>query len=372
MKKAILLLSLILLVVLFSGCVIDGNGNGGSLPYKNDIITIEDYYVSDRNPYEGGIVVLELVLKNNGEESAPRVEIGFDTPGFYIKELNCDGTEAVISDEEEGSCVFDRNSAFGPIESLDNGGERRIILTLQVRNIGILRPHTYTITYYIEYDYSGFRKMDIPIIDGVTLKTPLSQYSQSTATYGPIQLTFKPPERGERVEGGQTIKEYWGVRDSPFKVEMSFTHVGSSSIGNIRQPKIEASGVRLDLRGSLEIASVGEEGDETMLPCQFYVGDGDYLFSDRSIDIPDELMCNFQSVPFSDPSFDEPETSATIWTDFNYTYRYTNSQDFEIQPLPEESPTTTTEETTTTTAPATTTTTTLPTTTTTNPPPPPP
>lgn len=314
-------------MVLFSGCIeppTDG------FPYKNDIITIEEYYVSDKNPYEGGIVVVEFVLKNNGEELVPRVEIGFDTPGFDIKDLFCEGTEEDISDDkEEGSCVFDKSSEFWEIESLDYGGTRRVILTLQVRSIGLLRPQTYTITYYIEYDYSGFRKMDIPIIDGETLKKPLSQYSQSTATYGPIQLTFKAPERGERVEDGQTIKEYWGVRDSPFKVEMRFTHVGSSSIGTIRKPKIEAGKVRLDLRGSLKIASV----DGTELPCDFEKI-GAYLFSkeDKEVKVPDELMCNFQSVSFS-----EPETKATIWTEFDYTYRYTKSQDFEIQPLPEES-----------------------------------
>jgi hypothetical protein len=172
--------------------------------------------------------------------------------------------------------------------------------------------------------------MDIPIIDGDTLREPLSQYSQSTPTYGPIQLTFDPPVRGERVEDDKTIKEYWGVRDSPFKVDMKFTHVGSSSIGMIETPKIKAGKVKLDLRGSLKRAVVA--GVE--LPCYFNADDEGYLFSNKDITVPDELMCNFQSVSFIDEHDNEPEVKATIWADFDYTYSYTNSQDFEIQPLP--------------------------------------
>jgi len=337
MKKAILLLSLVL-VVFFSGCVGEPTEE---LPYKNDIITIEEYYASDRTPYEGAVVLVELVLKNNGEESVPRTKVEFDASGFTIEDLSCEGIEikedlnceGVIGEikGDDCYCVFDGNNE---IESLENGGERRVILTLQVPPRGLLHSYTLSLSYSIEYDYSGFRKMDIPIIDGETLKKPLSEYSQSTATYGPILLTFELPPRGEHVEEGQTIKEYWGVRDTPFNVKMEFTHVGSKSIGTIREPKIEEDMVKLDLRGSLEIAySVNEEGDKLYLPCYFDVGTGGYLFSNKEIKVPGELMCNLQSTVFKDGEYEEPETRATIWAEFDYRYHYTNSQDFEIQPI---------------------------------------
>lgn len=334
MKKTILLLSLVL-VVFFSGCV---QPSAEGLPYKNDIITIEEYYVSDSTPYEGALVLVELVVKNNGEEDVPWMEIGFDASGFEIKSLSCEGGGSDIS-ADEASCTFDKNHPLGEIESLDYGGERRAVLTMKVPDRPLLHPYTLSLSYSIEYNYSGFRKMDIPIIDGETLRRPLSEYSQSTPTYGPILLTFEPPYRGERVEDGQTIKEYWGVRDSSFNVEMKFTRVDTKSIGTIREPKVEAGMVKLDLRGSLEKAYFVEEGVKTFLPCDFYEKEGYFFSNDRpekpplkEIKVPGELMCNFQSTVFTE-DYTEPETTATIWADFNYTYRYTNTQDFEVQPL---------------------------------------
>jgi hypothetical protein len=169
--------------------------------------------------------------------------------------------------------------------------------------------------------------MDIPIVDGVTRKKPMSDYTQSTPTYGPIRLEFEPPIRGERVEDDKTIKESWGVRDTPFKVEMDFKDVGSKSIGSITDTVIEKEMVRLDLRGGLKIAKVGT----TELPCDFE-RDGVLYYSDDELAVPGTLICNFQSTVFSGSGYDEPETTANIWAEFNYTYRYTKSQEFEIQP----------------------------------------
>jgi hypothetical protein len=328
-RKLILLCSLSV-IVLLSGCNDKENGVV-EIEYKDDIITIEDFYISDRKPYENAVTMIDFLVKNNGEFPVDRVEIGFDAPGFYIDSLVCEGTTPFPkeSGDDNNTCVFDKLSSMSVIEPLDT---RTVTIALKVRNIGLLHPQTYTMTFYVEYDYFGFRKMDIPIIDGETRKKPLSKYGQSSQTYGPIHLDFKPPVRGEKVEEGKTVKEHWGVRDQPFKVEMEFKHVGRSSIGAITDPKIEKGKVRLDLRDSLERGSVGGLD----LPCEFCeMGDPDcvapmsgYLFSNKSLEIPDELSCNFQARGFSGP-----EMTATIWAEYNYTYIYTNSQDFEIQPL---------------------------------------
>lgn len=328
-RKLILLCSLSV-IVLLSGC--NGKEDGiVEIEYKDEIITIEDFYISDRKPYENAITVVDFLVKNNGEFPVDRVEIGFDAPGFTIDSLTCEETAPFPkeSGDDPNTCVFDKSSSISVIEPLDT---RAVTIALKVRDIGLLHPQTYTMTFYVEYDYFGFRKMDIPIIDGETRTKPISKYGQSSQTYGPIHLSFKPPVRGEKVEEGKTVKEYWGVNDQPFKVEMEFKHVGRSSIGAITDPKIEKGKVRLDLRDSLERASVGIVD----LPCDFcMMGQPGcdapmpgYMFSNKSIDVPDELSCNFQSLGFSGP-----ETTATIWAEYNYTYRYTNSQDFEIQPL---------------------------------------
>ncbi len=324
MKKNILLASLVLVVVL-SGCVEQPSDSG--LTYKNDVITVEDYYVSDKIPYQNSPVTIEFLVKNNGEEAVPRVEVGFPNhPGFKIIDLACEGTIPLDKDGDGTieTCVFDENNDFEELESLDT---RSILLTLKAMDLGLLNAQTYTMSYYIEYDYSGFRKMDIPIIDGVTLDKPLTPYSQSTPTYGPIKTEFEMPARAEKVVDDKVVKEYWGVGTKPFKVSMKFTHIGSTSIGNIREPKIEAGKVVLDLRGSLEIGKVGEGDDITELPCDFESSGNVYISKD-DLTIPSELVCSFQAVPFEDP-----ETLATIWADFSYTYRYTVSEQFDIQPF---------------------------------------
>lgn len=325
------LAAFLVLAVILSGCVEQDGDDIVELEYKDDVITIEDFYVSDRTPYEGAVTVVDFYLKNNGEYPVTRVEVAFDAPGFEIEELVCEGGSSI-----DNACIFDKDGEYGEIEPFDT---RKVTLELGVLRIGLLKPQTYTITYYTEYDYFGFRKMDIPIIDGVTVRKPLSEYSQSTPTYGPIKLSFEPPLRGERIEGDKTIKEYWGVRDDPFKVEMEFKHVGSRSIGEITDPEIEKCDVKLDLRGSLERASIGG----VYLPCDFCGGgepdctdkERGYLFSNKTLDIPAKLTCNFYSPTFSDPQFEDPETVATIWAEFNYTYRYTKAQSFDIQPLNE-------------------------------------
>ncbi len=146
MKKNLLLAVLVLVVVFISGCVDQATVEG--LPYKNDIITIEEYYVSDRTPYEGSVLVIEFLVQNNGKEPVPRVKVGFDTPRFIIRDLDCEDPTAPTNTDNEGgndACVFmfREDNVFGEIEPFDT---RRVILTLQAQEQGILRPVASAIT----------------------------------------------------------------------------------------------------------------------------------------------------------------------------------------------------------------------------------
>ncbi len=134
------------------------------------------------------------------------------------------------------------------------------------------------------------------------------------------------PARGQKIVDDRTIDLYWGVDTQPFRIEFDFTHVGSGSIGSIRDPIIEEGDIRLDLRDSLEIAYLNDD-EKRQLKCDFSDNNG-YLYSDEDVEVPGKLICNFQSLPF-----DEPETQATIWVDYVYTYKYTKSERFEINPI---------------------------------------
>lgn len=320
MKKLFLVIALVV-VVAVSGCT--NPQTSGEIKYGNDILTVGEFYVSDRTPYEGETVVMEMILQNNGEYTIPNSEINFKTPGFEILEISCDGSNNyIIGDQNDAKCKFSGDSK---IESLDY---RMVILKMRVKDIGILTEKVYTVNYNIKYDYSGFRSMNIPIIDGVTVKTPSSKYSQSAETYGPIKLSFELPETGQTTEDGKTIYQYWGVRNNPFKVKFMFRHVGSSSIGEIKDPVIEKGDVVLDSRGSLKIASFGGSN----FYCNFEEKSG-ALSSTKEIELPGELVCSFQSTQSWDTD-SNPETYASLWVSYDYTYEYSRSYDFTIEPNP--------------------------------------
>jgi len=306
MRKLILLL---VLVVVLSGCI---GQNGTTTSYKNDIITVEDYSVSTVNPYVGSTTTIEFAIKNNGDKAVNEVEVNFfDTPGFEVVSIDCDGKI------KEGQTKCDQTD-FGSIESLDF---RTISLTLKAISSG-----AYTVSYSVDYEYSGFRKADIPIVDGITRKEPIAEFSQSTSTYGPVTLTFEPPVGKERKQGSTTIKEYWIVGNNPFEIKMNFKHVGSSSVGSIQPINIAAGNVNLDLRGSLVIG----QSDGIELSCDFSEYNN-LLFSDKELEVPGTLTCNLQPA-----STVELETMATIWAEFSYNYKYINTEAFNVQAIEEE------------------------------------
>jgi hypothetical protein len=312
--------------VFLSGCVNQSKPNG-TLQYKNDVVTIEDYKVLDRKPYVGAFTTISFSIKNNGEFPLDRVRVKFDAPGFTIPSdgIGCEDTSAVQAD----GCLYQKDVGVGSIEPFDT---RQITLTLQAPDVNIRQAQALTITYAIDYDYSGFRKADLPIIDGITRTKPIASYAESSQTYGPIALSFDQPVGSERVEGDTVIKEYWGTAKSPFSVKLKFTNVGTLPLSGVI-PVIKAGKVEADLRGALAVAMIGgprlacdlcSPGDEGCTGT-----DSSKMYSSKDIKIPGQIICNFQAADFQGP-----ETTATLWVDYYYTYRFIKSETITIQPLP--------------------------------------
>jgi len=296
-----------------SGCV---NQPEPSAEYKNDVITVEDYYVSNIMPKAGSEVTMWFVVQNNGEHPVSRVVVSFfDTGGLGITELRCAGTES-----DGNACVFDSGNEAGALEPLD---VRSVELRLSVPGESVIKKATpFTLSYYVEYDYEGYRKADLPVVDGTTLRTATSKFSQSTASYGPIRLDFEMPARGEHKEDGNVVKDYWGVKGEPFEVIVKFTDVAGSGLKD-KTPEIAAGSVKLDAKGSLQLA--------TDSACDFEPDNG-YLYSTKDVNVPGELSCSFQSYDFT-----EPEVLATLWAEYSYTYSYTLAEKFDVQPAGQQS-----------------------------------
>lgn len=278
--------------------------DGGKRPieYKNDVITLEDYRVTDKSPYENGITTIEFDVKNNGDKTIPYVEVYFfDSGGFKFEELKCEAVNSEKLGNEK--CIFKN------LEPLDT---RSVLLTLRAPSAKKLIVER-TVSFSVKYDISGSRDALIPIIDGTTKKKPSSKFSQSTPSYGPISLNIEPKLEREIVVGDKTVKEYWGVYGRTFETEFKFTHVGS-------EQKIVAVNIS---KGNVSFKLSGLDVSEN---CDFNKVQ-DYWYSKKWIVVPyDTLFCNFN------PTENLPEYTAVISVEFNYTYEFLRDETFIVQP----------------------------------------
>jgi len=311
-------------MVALSGCV--GQEKTGGPQYKNDVITIEDYYVSNLKPYAGSEATMEFLVQNNGENPMGRVKVDFfSLSGLTIVELKCSGTDPEYSaSRQSAGCTFDSTNAAGAIEPFD---VRKVTMRLKMPDLELKTPKEFTVSYYVEYDYAGFRVANVPIVDGETVTKASTSFSQSTSSYGPIRLDFELPVRGEHKENGQTVKEYWGVKGQPFEIKMKFTNVATSKLKDA-SPLLKAGKVRLDVKEMLNpMAGTG---------CGLCIGGASgcpgtnpkYAYPLKDVKVPAEVSCDFKPL-----GFETPEAMATMSADFSYTYRYVLSEKLSMQPL---------------------------------------
>ncbi len=336
MSKSLLLF--LAIVIFLAGCTTPPSDP----TLKNDVIAIENYFVSSVSPYENTPVILQFDIVNNGDQSTPYSEVEFfDVPGFSINSLKCEPSH-VSRSGVNNKCFFDGNAFLEPLD-------RRTITVGLTPNEQISSPTPHTVSIAVRYVYFGSRDVSIPVIDGQTRTKPLSSFRENEPSVGPVVLNIDPSlERSVQV-GDKTIHENWAVGGStplPFLVRFEFKHIGSLKE---RILDINVSDLRLDLGGlSAEgICDFCIPSEGCNHPIEFYVPDlsagyfqninvlkdmlDDYdHFSKKSVRIPTEsLICTFKPVPSP-----QPEYSATISAMFAYKYEIIKTQDFVIQPLP--------------------------------------
>jgi hypothetical protein len=318
MRKQIPLLLCLALVsaVALSGCLTNQSPTT-TASYKNDVVTVEDYYVSNLQPYAGSETTMSFLVQNNGEQPVGRVKVSLSS-NMEMVDLRCSGAASYDTGSGVRYCVFDASNDAGSIEPFD---VRSVELRLNANDL-VSKPTEFVVSYSVEYDYAGYRKADLPVVDGTTVRTASSSYSQSTASYGPVLLSFELPARGTHKEDGQTVTDYWGVRGEPFEVVMKLTDVASSK-SKSKNLVLAKGSIMLDTKKSLQVA----DG----MPCDFDVdASTGYLYSSKDVKVPGELRCSFKSYDFS-----EPETFATLWAEYSYTYGYTLTEKFQVQPVGE-------------------------------------
>jgi len=305
MRKIVLFL---VLAVFFSGCI---STAPAPRQFKNDGITLESYSVTTVKPFAGSSTSVQFNVQNSIDKRVRNVEISFfDLPGFKILKIDCGGG----TKKDDHTCFYDK------IEALDF---KRFSITLQAPPSDIIKaPTIFPISFSVKYDQTGYKQMDIPIIDDVTLHEPKTPYKESSTSFGPVKVDFESPIGRETKKGKSVIQEHWAVRGSSFQVKFKFSYQGDSSIGDIIPVNISKENIHLEYT-NVEIAKE--------LYCNFD-GNNGVATANIDIEIPRtssrSLICNFNSA-----NFREAERIATISVSYLYTYQFIRTEKITVIPV---------------------------------------
>lgn len=288
-------LFLILLIIL-SGCITS------STPYQNDVIVQENYVLTRANPFTDSTTTIRFNLRNLGRDVVPRTIVDFfDLQGMGVDSLQC----------QNGYKISDHSCQFTNIDSLDT---RLVSITLHTPSSDIIKsPTSFQISYKISFDYSGFRRIAIPVIDDSQESQPQNKYSISDPSTGPIEVAFEPPIGAITKQGNQQVTEYWGIKGDSFDIRMDFKQAVQSAIPT----NISAGNIKLNLQG----LTINQHSK-----CDFNSG----LTANSDITVGNDqvsLSCSFTPQPFS-----KAETMTVIDVNYAYTFETIKSETFTVYP----------------------------------------
>jgi len=306
MRKLELTLIFLCGIFFVAGCIRQQPSTVEYKEYKNDIITAEGISVSNLRPYAGSQITFEGEIKNNGDKM-----LDVETMFFNIQAIENINITYCDEPAEKKVTINSIGCIFKNVEPFET---RRIILN-GTTFPNIISPMSFSISYSIRYNVTGYRIATIPIIDETTRKTPLSSFTLSKPSIGPLVLNIDTPISRERKVGEKIIKESWAIKDQPFEVKFSFEDVVGKGIATIYNLRINMTDLMVY--------------DPSL--CDFNVS-GDQLILNKDIRVAgksETFMCYFISKDMT-----KPEVSAIISAEFNYTYEFGGSQSFTILPKP--------------------------------------
>jgi len=278
--------------------------------FKNDIITIEDHFANaELSPGDNGRI--EFWVKNNGDKDVKNVEVKFfDFPEVQTPSLSC---ERQVSYPYRGvglNCIFDK---LNPLEN------RKVKFTFQATE------YTKSISFYVNYPYSGSRIFAIPIIDDTILKEPPVKSYISDPTYGQVLVEFDA--EGKLVtKDKQTTKEYWGRKGESTQIEIKFSARGSTTnlgpratVNDIVIPK---ESVKIKFIGVEEAECEGSKQKATQSIAILESPKAIKPMSSREAD--NTIKCNIKA------DVKGLWKIVNVEVTFDYAYQFTNTQQISI------------------------------------------
>jgi len=300
-QAAILLLivGLVVLFLFFSPQLFRSGPTPPAIVYKNDIISLENFGISNLRPIKGGKLTISFDLLNNGDKTVDNIEIDFtgttNQGNIDIKEC-----ESTTPDNRKKKCKFT------DLLSLDT---RRFVAEYTAPD-----PFSATIAVKATYPYKGSREALVPIIDDKTVKTPPKQFVQSQPSFGPFAVDIIPPTKG------------WAIANQPFELIFKLRFVGSTAIGipvdPLNQLKLEKGKFKVTLEGLKVVNCISQLAGKA----------GDTIITnDKEIVVNREYSCNLQAI---DATGQFGYKLGIVEVDFSYTYGFVRSQAITVRPTP--------------------------------------
>jgi len=298
-------LFLIGIIVFLSGCI---NLSTSPSFYKNDVITVENYVLTDAEPIPGSTTTIKFNIMNNGDRPVPKAFVNF----FDTKNL------ATNVDCKSGIRLSDSSCEYDNIPSLD---DRSFAITFKMpTKEDVKGPITLTFNYEIDYNYQGSRRIILPIIDDTKIKEPITKFQTGQPSIGPVTADFDPPVGRTTKQNNQVVKEYWGVKGYSFEISVKFSEVASNVVGNVKPVNLTAGRVNLRLSGMVV---------DPERRCDFS-GTSGTIYSAIDVTIPgspNNLVCNFRALDFTGR-----EKTVAIDANFAYTIQILRSETITIVP----------------------------------------
>lgn len=305
----------IVAVVIFPRLGINFSGGYGppvpTAKFSNDVISAGGFSISDRAPFSGSSMTMIFSVTNNGDKdfgASNGLTVSFtDLPNIDDISLQCPDDSTKVG---KFACNINR------LESLDT---KTIKADLKVKS-GIKNEiQTSTIKYSISYKMTGGVEARIPIVEDPIFLPKDAKFQVGTPTYGPIQVTVKPPAGRERKVGGQTVVDNFVYKDSPFSLELSVKDIGSLAK---QQVKMTGGDLQINLAENLAAEQCDKmelnSGDKTVLT----------LVTELEQKVPFEVVCNVKSLP-STSSY----LIGVVSVSYKYDYKILGSETITIRPF---------------------------------------
>ncbi len=302
---------------LFFGQGLLTHSQTGSLTYSNDLISIEDVFISNSYPRPGEKIDMKVKIKNNGPKSIKPWFLLLDYQDLNLVKLTYSYRNSIKSCDifkanEYGKCEIN-SEGLSPFEFSEIYAEFEVPSNEKIPLVLEGRKEYRIIRYMINYTLSGSKEIFIPITPNIN-KVPSLRYSESSGDFGPVQIQVEVPSSGKVKVNNKLIELHYGVAGMPLTFSFKFVNIGTQ--GEYSEFKIKSLSLNYPSDIFSEVWCRGGSLEKEK---------GKIVFSEIDTETP--IDCRFEVKD----SISE-ERVADLKFEYEYMYSFFDHSIIEIQP----------------------------------------